>query len=212
MVPGGMDSPVVGVVFHIMGASMAAADAWFHNPSAQASAHFGIGQDGHLVQWVDTPDRAWHAAAANRHWIGVETEGSGGPLSEAGCQTFGRLYAWLAGLYGLPFAPTDDPNAGHGLGWHGMGGAAWGGHDYCPGPERKAQRAHVLQLAQGEGDDLPLPDIPDGPNGPNSYIEIYRRVRNLESWAAGPAGELVTKVELDQVNAKIDRLIAKLGA
>jgi N-acetylmuramoyl-L-alanine amidase len=150
MTPGGMEAPVVGVVFHIMGASMAAADGWFHNPNAQASAHFGIGQDGALVQWVDTDDRAWHAMAANRHWIGVETEGVAGPLSEAGCQTFGRLYAWLAGLYHLPFVPTDDPVNGAGLGWHGMGGNAWGGHFYCPGDPRKIQRQHILDIASGQ--------------------------------------------------------------
>lgn len=156
--PGGMGA-VVGAVFHIMGASMSAADGWFHNSSSRVSAHFGIGNDGRLVQWVDTADRAWHAGAANSHWIGVETEGSGGPLSDAGIATFARLYLWLHEQYGIPFGITDDPNSGHGLGWHGMGGAAWGGHDYCPGPERRAQRARVIQIASGQ-QPAPQPAFP----------------------------------------------------
>lgn len=158
--PGGMGA-VVGVVFHIMGSSFSAADNWFHNPSAKASAHFGIKQDGALVQWVDTADKAWHAVAANSHWIGVETEGASGPLSDAGIATFGRLYAWLHEVYGVTFQITDDPVNGHGLGWHGMGGAAWGGHDYCPGPERRAQRARVIQLAQRA---QPIPAPPPAPS------------------------------------------------
>lgn len=155
--PGGMAAGPHGVVFHIMGASLAAADGWFHNPSSRVSAHFGIGQDGTLVQWVDTADKAWHAAAANLHWFGVETEGSSGPLSEAGCATFGRLYRWLTDTQGAAQGITNDPNGGVGFGWHGMGGAAWGGHDYCPGPERVAQRQHILDLAAGTPAPSPHP-------------------------------------------------------
>ncbi len=151
--PNGMGA-VTGAVFHIMGSSYAAADGWFHNPQAKASAHFGIKQNGELVQWVDTADRAWHAVAANLHWIGVETEGASGPLSDAGIAKFAELYRWLHDNYGIPFQTTDDPVNGHGLGWHGMGGVAWGNHTYCPGPQRKAQRATVIALAQGQ----PVPE------------------------------------------------------
>ncbi len=157
--PGGMGS-VQGVVFHIMGASYAAADGWFHNPASKVSAHFGIKQTGSLVQWVDTADRAWHAGAANAHWIGVETEGSSGPLSEAGCATFGRLYRWIHDTYGVAYSITDTP-AGSGFGWHGMGGAAWGGHPYCPGPARIAQRQHVIDLASGGAPPQPHPQEED---------------------------------------------------
>lgn len=210
--PGGMEN-VVGVVFHIMGASTSAADGWFHNPSAGASAHFGISQDGHLIQWVDTADRAWHAAAANRHWIGVETEGASGALSELGCQTFARLYRWIHDNYGVPYQITDDPNNGAGFGWHGMGGAAWGGHDYCPGPERRAERAHILQLAQGQPqeDDVPLPNIPNGPTGDNAFIEDYNRLKNLEAAiiGQGPGG---VDDRLTRIEKAVDAIKAKLGA
>jgi predicted 3-demethylubiquinone-9 3-methyltransferase (glyoxalase superfamily) len=204
--PNGMGSPVVGVVFHIMGSSFSAADGWFHNPSAKASAHFGIKQDGSLVQWVDTADKAWHAVAANSHWIGVETEGVGGPLSEAGCQTFGRLYRWIHDTHGVPFQITDDPVNGHGFGWHGMGGAAWGGHDYCPGPERKAQRAHILQLAQGQEADLTDPEHQMLVNVQNAVAVMQQQVNAVFGMAA----------RLEEGNEQFERDIAaikaKLGA
>jgi hypothetical protein len=194
------------VVFHIMGSSFSAADGWFHNPSAKASAHFGIKQDGSLVQWVDTADKAWHAVAANSHWIGVETEGVGGPLSEAGCQTFGRLYRWIHDTHGVPFQITDDPVNGHGFGWHGMGGAAWGGHDYCPGPERKAQRAHILQLAQGQEADLTDPEHQMLVNVQNAVAVMQQQVNAVFGVAA----------RLEQGNEQFERDIAaikaKLGA
>lgn len=202
--PGGMESPVVGVVFHIMGASYEAADSWFHNPSAQASAHFGIKQDGTLVQWVDTADRAWHAAAANRHWIGVETEGSGGALSEAGCQTFARLYRWLHDTHGVPFQITDDPNSGHGFGWHGMGGSAWGGHDYCPGPERRAQRAHILQLAQGtQGED----DVLNAEEHA-ALLDMRNKISDLHQVALNEQSFYGTAVELlDKISKLLDKVV-----
>lgn len=202
--PGGMVAPVVGAVFHIMGASMSAADGWFHNPSAGASAHFGIGQDGQLVQWVDTADRAWHAMAANRHWIGVETEGSGGPLSGAGCATFARLYAWLHDQYHIPFVPTDDPANGAGLGWHGMGGDAWGGHTYCPGDARKIQRQYILDMASGGGDSDVLT-----PDESRALIDTRNQVSDLRQIALNEQPAYGTMVDqLVKIGQKLDQVIA----
>jgi predicted 3-demethylubiquinone-9 3-methyltransferase (glyoxalase superfamily) len=204
--PNGMGAPVVGVVFHITGSNLAAARGWFHNPSAKASAHFIIAQDGTLYQEVDTADKAWHAVAANSHWIGVETEGVGGPLSEAGCQTFGRLYRWIHDTHGVPFQITDDPNNGAGFGWHGMGGAAWGGHDYCPGPERKAQRGYILQLAQGQEADLTDSEHQMLVNVQNAVAAMQTQVNAVFGVAA----------RLEQGNEQFERDIAaikaKLGA
>jgi hypothetical protein len=145
---GGLTHPTLGVVMHIMGASMSAADGWFHNPQSKVSAHFGIANNGHLVQWVDTDDRSWAQGAGNSMYYSVETEGSSGPLTAPQVDTFARLYAELQHLDGFPFALADKPGE-HGLGWHGMGGQAWGGHPYCPGEDRKKQRLAILTRAQG---------------------------------------------------------------
>lgn len=205
---GGMIHPAVGVVMHIMGGSLSAADGWFHNPSSRVSAHFGIARDGRIVQWVDTDDRAWHAGAANSHWYGVETEGSSGPLTEAQVASFARLYAWLHLLDGFPFVTTDDPVNGRGFGWHGMGGSAWGGHPYCPGADRRAQRQRILDLAQGshptpqEDDDMVIIST-DGQAGQyviaGGVVGLIPDIPSLQAWeAAGAKHVKVTKSMYDR--------------
>jgi hypothetical protein len=52
--------------------------AWFHDPSAEASSHFGVGKDGRMYQWVDTDDAAWAEMAGNSSWISIECEGHSG--------------------------------------------------------------------------------------------------------------------------------------
>lgn len=48
----------------------------------------------------------------------------------------------------MPYTVINTPGA-KGFGWHGMGGAAWGGHTGCPGDLRRAQMPQILALAQG---------------------------------------------------------------
>lgn len=148
--PGGMDGEPMGVVLHIEQGYEAGTVSVFHNPGAQASAHFGIGKDGHIDQFVDTHDAAWAEVAGNRHWISIEHEGfTGEALTEAQVAADVRLIAWLKGSedgpgLNFPLQETDDVNR-PGLGWHGMGGADWGGHTQCPGDPIKAQRPEILQ-------------------------------------------------------------------
>ena len=109
--------------------------------------HGGVSKAGQLVQYVDSDLSAWTQAAGNATWNSVETEGvPTEPLTDAQIQTLARLYVWGHNTYGWPLVLTDDVN-GHGFGWHGMGGAAWGGHTGCPGDLRKAQRSQILYLA-----------------------------------------------------------------
>lgn len=60
--------------------------------------------------------------------------------------------AWLHSEHGIELQIANSPSD-RGFGWHGMGGAAWGGHTDCPGDKRKAQRQEILSIAQG-GDDM----------------------------------------------------------
>lgn len=147
--PGGMDAEPMGVVLHIEQGYEAGTISVFHNPGAQASAHFGVGKDGHIDQFVDTGDGAWAEVAGNRHWISIEHEGfSGESLTPQQISADARLIAWLKGHeggpgYNFPLQTTDDVNR-PGLGWHGMGGNNWGGHFNCPGDPIKAQRPTIL--------------------------------------------------------------------
>ena len=56
----GGNTPALAII-HIMQGTLAGTDSWFRNPAAEVSAHFGVGKDGTVIQWVDTSDTAWHA-------------------------------------------------------------------------------------------------------------------------------------------------------
>ncbi|MFF3353390.1 N-acetylmuramoyl-L-alanine amidase [Streptomyces sp. NPDC002917] len=155
---GGQES-VRGVVVHIMAGTLTGTDAWFRNPKAQASAHFGTGKAGALYQWVDTADRAWAQAGGNRTWLSVENEGEGGQiLTEAQLDRNAQILAWAHAKHGVPLQVADSPT-GRGLGFHAMGGSAWGGHTSCPGSRIVAQLAEIVRRAKK----LTAPSTPSTP-------------------------------------------------
>lgn len=135
--------PLIGVVLHVMEGTLDGTDSWFHNPAAQASAHFGVGRDGRVFQWVSTEGRAWAQAAGNSNYVSIECEGhSGDALTDRQLAAVAGIVGWT----GIPLVKADHPGVG-GLGWHGMGGPAWGAHPNCPGPRIIAQRDEILALA-----------------------------------------------------------------
>jgi hypothetical protein len=138
---------VRGVVLHIMEGTLDGSDSWFRNNASQASAHFGVGKDGRIYQWVDTADRAWAQAAGNRTWLSIEHEGhAGDTLTAKQLTASAHIIAWAHTTHDVPLQPTDSPD-GRGIGWHGMGGSAWGGHTGCPGNPIKGQRAALIKAA-----------------------------------------------------------------
>lgn len=151
--PGGAVHPTRGLVLHIMEGYLDGTDATFRDPSSESSAHFGAGRDGRFYQWVDTNDAAWAIMAGNRLWISIECEGFTNEPSRPGWNVLtaqqidlcAQTLAWLHLLDGVPLQPTDDVN-GTGLGWHGMGGDAWG-HPFCPGTPIVQQRPSIVKAA-----------------------------------------------------------------
>jgi hypothetical protein len=132
-----------------MDGTEAGTESWFKNRAAQASSHFLNPRSGALRQLIDTSDRAWAQADGNFHWLSVENEGLGGDsLTNSQLTNLGNLFRWVSQQYNIPIQATDDPN-GYGLGWHGMGGRAWGNHPDCPGNAVLAQRGTILGLASG---------------------------------------------------------------
>src|SRR5687767_7992079 len=79
------------VVVHIMEGTLAGTDAWFNDPRSRVSAHYGIGTDGTIHQYVGEADTAYHAGRRsqpvwklikptpnpNVYTIGIEHEGRG---------------------------------------------------------------------------------------------------------------------------------------
>jgi hypothetical protein len=139
-----------GLVLHVT-AGNGNPGNWWRSPANKslASAHFCVMKDGTLIQYVGCDKIAWAEVSGNGQWHSCETEGfPTEPLTDAQVHTLGRLYAWGHATFGWPLQSTDSVS-GTGFGWHGMGGASWGGHTGCPGELRKAQRAQILALAAG---------------------------------------------------------------
>lgn len=77
------------IVIHIMDGTLSGTDSWFANPTSQVSAHYGIGKNGEVHQYVQENDAAWHAGRVdtpvwklirpnvnpNLYTIGIEHEG-----------------------------------------------------------------------------------------------------------------------------------------
>jgi hypothetical protein len=130
----GLRRPIKGVVLHIAQGSYEGTIAWLKNPQSGASSHFVNAKDGRLTQLVDTADMAWAQMAGNGEWVSIEHEGmSGEALTPQQYENDAEIYAWLVRDEAIPLQITNDVNV-LGLGYHAMGGSAWGGHPDCPGP------------------------------------------------------------------------------
>lgn len=142
---------MMGALMHTMVSELPSAVSWFNDSRAQASAHFGIAESGEIWQfgpigkgWI-----AWHAAEANQAWYGIEHADDGdpaNPLTAAQITASAQLVECLSAFAGFPLQVSNSPSV-KGYGWHGMGGAAFGGHLQCPGDVRKAQRGQIIALA-----------------------------------------------------------------
>ncbi len=117
---------VVAIVDHIMDGTLAGTDAWFKNPKSVASAHFGIGKDGTIHQYVDVDDAAWaNGRVRNPSWsllkpvhnpnlytVSIEHEGRPGDIMpEAQYQATLRLHRYLIDRFKLPV--NRDTIIGH---------------------------------------------------------------------------------------------------
>ncbi len=143
---------MMGVVMHTMVGDLPGTVAWFNNPKAQASAHFGVAEDGSIHQFgpVGKGWCAWAQAAGNQAWYSIEHADGGltrNPLTRAQIGASAQLLEVLSWFAGFPLQVTDSVTV-KGYGTHVMGGAAWGGHT-CPGPgPRAGQRAVIVELAK----------------------------------------------------------------
>ena len=138
----------LGLILHVQ-AGNGELSGWFSNPSAQASSTFWVSKTGEVVQYMEAgTDKSWAQAGGNALYDSVETEGQPTEkLTDAQVTALAALVKWEHDTYGMPYTVISTPGA-KGFGWHGMGGAAWGGHTGCPGDLRKAQMPQILALAQ----------------------------------------------------------------
>jgi hypothetical protein len=175
-----------GVIMHTMVGNLPGTITVFNDPAYQASAHFGIDQEGGIHQfgpigkgWI-----AWAQMAGNAAWYSIEHADNGNtenPLTQAQITASAQLVEALSAYAGFPLQVTDDVN-GRGYGVHVMGGGAWGGHT-CPGPgPRAGQRQAILDLAAQIRNPPLAPPVPPVP--PAHALPAVTCV----SPARGPAG------------------------
>lgn len=144
----GGQEEVLGLVVHIMDGTLEGSQSWFNNSASQASSTFGTGKDGELRQWVDTADRAWAQGSGNKSYVSIENEGHGGDsLTKAQITAIAKVLLWLHDKYKVPLTVAHKPGE-KGLGYHAMGGAAWGGHLSCPGSKIVAQLDDIVAMAK----------------------------------------------------------------
>lgn len=113
--------PITHIVLHLMDGTLTGTDSWFANPAAKASAHYGIGKDGTIHQYVPDDEIAWHAGRVlrptavlpegmNPNWysIGIEHEGRAldhYPLEQMVASA--RLVRELCRKYQIPVTPAN---------------------------------------------------------------------------------------------------------
>lgn len=94
---------IFGVVMHDTEGSYEGSVQWLCNPDADASAHVVLREDGNeatqLVRWGE---KAWHAEAANWHFLGVELAGFLDRVGSDEWHTAARIVAFFCKKYGIP--------------------------------------------------------------------------------------------------------------
>lgn len=110
------------IIIHRMQGTLPGTDSWFANPQSGVSAHYGIGQNGEIHQYVAEERRAWHAGTPrsdsvlkqfhpgvnqNRFTIGIEHEGKDlEPWSETMRATSAALIKDIAARWNIAIDAT----------------------------------------------------------------------------------------------------------
>jgi hypothetical protein len=152
---GGLLAPNLGLILHHAVANGSLYD-FFNSPSAGVSAHFWVGLDGRIEQYVYTDVVAWHGMNLNSRYCGVETEGCSAPphdqpMTAAMVDGLARLYAEGHRRHGWPMV-TAEADGQPGFGYHRMAVST-----ACPCQVRLNMRAEILARAGDLIDGAPAP-------------------------------------------------------
>ncbi|MGQ0815605.1 MAG: N-acetylmuramoyl-L-alanine amidase [Gemmatimonadota bacterium] len=138
------------IVIHIMEGTLAGTDSWFKSPQSKVSAHYGVGQNGEIHQYVAEGDTAFHAGRTfnctwkgrragvnpNSNTIGIEHEGqANSDWSTKMYEASAALIAEIANRWSIPL--DRDHIVGH---------REIYGHKTCPGA--KVDLDHLIERAR----------------------------------------------------------------
>jgi len=114
------------IVVHISAGTLDAMTSWFSTTDSQVSAHYGIGKNGIIMQYVEETNKAWHAGNVrnqsfklykeginpNMYTIGIENEGL--DLSQAPALQLDTLCSLIKDIASRWNIPLDrDHIVGH---------------------------------------------------------------------------------------------------
>lgn len=126
----------LGICIHWTVGSEAGDIATLDGPTVDVHAY--VAKDGDVYQFLPLDSQAWHAKfLANRHCIGIETEGRGEPWTDKQLDEMAKLTAWLCKRYSIPVRHVDpsgtDLSTFKGIFGHrdlSLGGARVDGNDH----------------------------------------------------------------------------------
>jgi hypothetical protein len=76
--PGRKTWKPIAIVVHIMEGSLSGTDSWFRSKPSKVSAHYGVGINGDVHQYVQETDSAWHAGRVfTPGWQLIQPAGNG---------------------------------------------------------------------------------------------------------------------------------------
>ena len=153
---------VTHITLHIMVGHLAGTDSVFLNPGSQASAHYGIGANGAIHQYVRENDGSYSDAnfASNNSTISIEHEGgmAGVPCTQACMDASAQLCADIARRHGWTHLWHDGLNGNIWLHREIPGTDHYGCPDRCVNAlpvDRIINRANELL----RGDDMSAEDV-----------------------------------------------------
>ncbi|MCR8559034.1 N-acetylmuramoyl-L-alanine amidase [Mucilaginibacter sp. BJC16-A38] len=80
----------IAIVIHIMEGTLSSTDSWFKSTVSQVSAHYGVGINGDVHQYVREEDTAWHAGRVNApSWALIKQAGTPGKYINPNYYTVG---------------------------------------------------------------------------------------------------------------------------
>lgn len=180
---------ITHITLHIMVGHLTGTDSVFQHPSG-ASAHYGIGADGTIHQYVSENDGSWSDAnyVSNNSTISIEHEGgmNGIPCTQTCMDASARLCADIARRQGWTRL------------WHeGLNGNIWlhreiPGTDHAGCPDRAPNSLdvnYVINKANQilEGDDMTAEDVW---NFDQNGVKMRDRIQGTDTAANATKNEL----------------------